>query len=343
MEQKKRLYPMKFKPETVEHPWGKETFVIADLGMVDTAVSEGWLAGNSISDIMETYIERISGEQVYGYYGRQFPVMVSLLEINGVMPALCHPDDEAAAQRYDALGRRTFWHILEAGPDARIRLGFSKEISAQELYERCLNGTVRDALESFSPEAGDSVHIEPGTVYSAEGKMRILSISESSAIAFTLYDPSDISEESHIAEALDLIRRDKSDGSGIIRRSSPAFEHETLLSSPEFKVSRISASSPVAITSGQSFTVCICIGGALAIREHPSGDAAAADVLMKKGDVVLIPADLERFFLVPTERDTEVLEISAGERDDIDSYINPDTEPFLEGEDYEGLEDEDLN
>ena len=56
MEQKKTLYPIKFIPATEQHRWGKETHMIADLGIVDTEAGNGWLAGNTISDIMETYI-----------------------------------------------------------------------------------------------------------------------------------------------------------------------------------------------------------------------------------------------------------------------------------------------
>ena len=45
------------------------------------------------------------------------------------------------------------------------------------------------------------------------------------------------------------------------------------------------------------------------------------------------------FYLVPVDRDTTILEVLPGETDEPDSYIDPNTEPYLEGEDYEGLED----
>ena len=47
------------------------------------------------------------------------------------------------------------------------------------------------------------------------------------------------------------------------------------------------------------------------------------------------------FFIVPLDRDTSLLEVMIERREEIDSYINPDTEPYLEGEDYGGVEDED--
>ena len=109
---------MTFRPVTVRHSWGEETVALADLGIEDSVVSDGWLEDNSIGEIMETYLERITGEDVYGYYGRQFPVTVKFLDIRGGMPVHVHPDDEVAEQRYDALGGKEFWYVTEAGKDA---------------------------------------------------------------------------------------------------------------------------------------------------------------------------------------------------------------------------------
>ena len=59
-----------------------------------------------------------------------------------------------------------------------------------------------------------------------------------------------------------------------------------------------------------------------------------------KGETILVPADMPDFFLVPRDRSTVLLEATCRPESDFDAYIDPDTEAFLEGEDYEGLEDE---
>ena len=56
--------------------------------------------------------------------------------------------------------------------------------------------------------------------------------------------------------------------------------------------------------------------------------------------VIVIPADMPDFFLVPRDRSTVLLEAVTRIQEEFDAYIDPDTDPFLEGEDYEGLEDE---
>lgn len=346
MEQKKKLYPIQFTPETSSHSWGDETYAVADLGIVDSAVCNGWLSGNTLSDVMETYIERISGEDVYGYYGRQFPVAVSTLKIEGKFPVMCHPDDEAAGQRYDALGKKTLLYILDADPAAKLYLGFSREMSAGELYTRCLDGTVRETLNEITPVSGDAFIINPGTVYSASGHLTALCVSEASAISFSLEND----EESHIEDAMDLIDYGRCDISRIWSRhgadasASQNPDSTNLLSSPEFSVNLTPVHEPMKFTAGNSFTIFSCISGALSIQvpgKDADGVSHMGDYPLRKDGTVLMPADIEEFFLVPTERETCVIETFIEKREEIDNYINPDTEPFLEGEDYEGLDAED--
>ena len=85
----KKLYPFKFIPVASRRPWGGnalvkelskkfvecddegnetelgadvrigESWELADMGIVDSVISNGWLAGNTIEEVMETYLERV--------------------------------------------------------------------------------------------------------------------------------------------------------------------------------------------------------------------------------------------------------------------------------------------
>ena len=131
----KKLYPFKFIPVASRRPWGGhdlvdklgkefvecdeegneieigqdeligESWELADMGIEDSVVTNGWLAGNTIGELMETYLERIVGENVYNYYGRQFPLLIKFLDINDKLSVQVHPDDEIAAERYDSLDK----------------------------------------------------------------------------------------------------------------------------------------------------------------------------------------------------------------------------------------------
>ena len=58
--EEKLLYPIKFCTLQDDYCWGSEVFKIADLGYRDSLVREGWLAGNSLSEVMDTYIEKMN-------------------------------------------------------------------------------------------------------------------------------------------------------------------------------------------------------------------------------------------------------------------------------------------
>ena len=48
----KNLYPLQFTPVATERPWGKENWLLADLGYIDSEVLGGWLDGNTLSELM---------------------------------------------------------------------------------------------------------------------------------------------------------------------------------------------------------------------------------------------------------------------------------------------------
>ena len=135
---------------------------------------------------MDTYMDRVVGENVYEFWGRQFPVQVKHIRVKGKMPLRVHPDAETAKDRYDFLGREKLWYVLRAGADARLLLGFKEDTDASALYTKCMDGSVAGLLNSISPKAGDFFHIRPGVPHAAAGDVEILEISESSPLDFCL-------------------------------------------------------------------------------------------------------------------------------------------------------------
>lgn len=429
----KKLYPFKFIPVASRRPWGGKalveelgkTFVecddegnetvidpsekigesweLADMGVEDSVVADGWLAGNTISELMETYLERIVGEDVYNYYGRQFPLLIKFLDINDRLSVQVHPDDEVAAERYDSLGKAEIWYVMDAKLGARIYAGFNRDMTAQELYDRCHAGTVEEVLNVIYPKKGDVLFIAPGTVHAADGGLLIAEVQESSDMTFRLYDwgrefNPETARPLHLEEAIDIIDYRAFDP--CMYRKGPLWgdeqshepcrepechcghcdgdcgcegdchcheeghechchEHhhhhhheddhgdriaETLIERPEFCVTKVNLTDPLHIYTEKfgSFIIYICIEGSASIQipsNKENGEACMENYEFVKGDTVLVPADMPDFFLVPRDRSTVILEAVCRPVDEIDEYIDPETEAFLDDEDYEGLED----
>lgn len=447
----KKLYPFKFIPVASKRPWGGnalvtamgkvftvcdedgterilgadekigESWELADMGTEDSVLGNGWLAGNTIGEIMETYLERVVGDDVYNYYGRQFPLLIKFLDINDRLSVQVHPDDEVAAERYDSLGKAEIWYVMDAKPGARIYAGFNREVTASELYERCHDGTVEEILNVIYPKKGDVLYISPGTVHAADGGLLIAEVQESSDMTFRLYDwgrefdPA-TARQMHLEEAIDLIDYGKFDERtyrkgplwGAEASHEPCYVPqtffafasghdacdcgchdeechchdaechchdeechchdeketrkqnscmhdaeegkviETLVECPQFNVTKLNLTDPLHIYTEKfgSFIVYICLEGSASIQVpsvNVDGKPCMESYALAKGETILVPAEMPDFYLVPADRSTVLLEAVTRPVDEVDAYIDPDTDAFLEDEDYEGLEDGDFD
>lgn len=373
----KKLYPLKFIPIPSRRPWGGDSLInvlgkkfvetdkdgnetvlgtdirigesweLADMGFEDSVVASGWLAGNTIGDIMETYMEKVVGEGVWEWYGTQFPLLIKFLDIREKLSVQVHPDDAVAQERYDSLGKKEIWYVMDAAPGAKVFMGFKRETSAEEFYKACKSGTASELLNVIEPKKGDAILVTPGTVHAADGGILIAEIQESSDMTFRLYDwgrelnPA-TARPLHLDDAIDLIDYGKFNDVNFIR-SDEARGEKVLVECPEFKVNRLRPDAPVAFAADDVFHVFMATEGSFAIRVLEDGDTPAASYELSKGETILIPAQVGEFALVPLKAGGEVVEATMVSRDEQDAYIDPSSEAFLEGEDYEGIDSDEEN
>lgn len=364
MEEIRKLYPLRFLPIAETYAWGgnalaerydkkfvesddqgnerrlekgvsvAESHEIADLGYRDSQVKDGWLAGNTISEIMDMYLDRVVGENVFEFYGRQFPVSVKFIDARGRIPLMVHPDDETASQRYDFLGKAKFWYILDAKPESRVFMGFSKDAEVQDFYAGCLDGSVEKMLNVIHPVKGDCFTIEPGTVHAAADGVLILEVSEASPLDFCLCNwGAEVSENEFdsslgLVEAMDFIdyKADK----------DPIGVEGKLTRRHEFTVTKLDLKDPLHIIGEEagSFAVYTCTEGEASIQV-PGEDKSMESYIITSGETVLVPAEVDDFYLVPRQSGTVLIETMVEKFEEEDAYIDPAAEPQLPGENEE--------
>ncbi len=281
---------MRFAPKRVERPWGSMDYLLADLGVVDSTVVGGWLGGNTISDVMQTYLDRVVGDAAFDYYGTQFPLMVKILDVKGRSSLHVNPDEQTAAQRYDAFGKTALWHVLEAGAESKLYLGFRRDVSAEEFYRKCKDGSVEELLNIVRPKAGESYLIHPGLVHAAS-RVKLLEIAESSECWFRLHDWGSTERENHLEEAFDLIDF----------RACESLPSKTEL----FTVNDLSLEDELTIDPGlsDSFRLFSCVKGS-ATLVNEEGERYP----LKAGEVILVPSEHGKISIVPEEGGAHILE-----------------------------------
>src|SRR5690554_4801479 len=117
------LYPLKFTPYYFEKIWGGirlRTILEKDFGTLRncgeswelsavegnvSVVTNGFLAGNSITELIEVYMGELAGEKVYRKYGIELPLLFKFIDANADLSIQVHPDDRLAKERHNAYGK----------------------------------------------------------------------------------------------------------------------------------------------------------------------------------------------------------------------------------------------
>ena len=276
MQNKMKLYPFKFEDD------------ISVLNS-DSIIANGFLAENSIDDVIETYLADLLGPKVLEYYRGELPVTVRISDINDRLPVMACPDDATARERYMVWGRPFLWYFSKVKPGAKVYYGFKEKMDPTSLYNAVMDGTVREKMYSFTPHEGDSLYVKGGMAFSADGDMRLVEISQNSPVTYHL------EEIPELGEAMDIL-----DYSAVAGENPAVGEsHFTV------NLRDISKENRIIPSSYESFIIYVCVGGAALIKTNDDTIYEMGD-----GEVIFIPESMEDFVLMPADgKGARVIEV----------------------------------
>lgn len=360
---KKKLYPMIFKPLLQERVWGGnrlagqfgkeipegsegkplgESWEISAMGEGrNSEVANGYLAENTLDDILETYLGDLVGDNIFEYYNMQFPLLVKLLDVQDRLSVQVHPDDNTAFERFESFGKTECWYVMDASPEAVIYMGFKREVSAGEFYLACKEGTVENLLNVYHPQAGEAFFIPAGTVHACGGGLVIAEVQEPSDVTFRLYDwgrenDPKTARQMFLDEAIDCIDYGPYDDAA--NHTQKSDKSVTIADCEQFTASVVRLNEPCSLQTEQ-FNSCIAF---VCTEGRASFGADGAQYEIRRGGSILIPADVEEFSISPLEQGTTLLEAHVRKiEEEPDEYINEGTEATVPGgqEDMEDEED----
>jgi mannose-6-phosphate isomerase len=317
-----KLYPLKFTPILKERVWGGDS-IILEMGRESDSVnpigesweisgvqddvslvSNGFLAGNDLNDLVEIYLGELVGDSIYERYGNEFPLLIKILDIRDNLSLQIHPDDATAMERHNSYGKTECWYILGTSADAKIYLGLNRELSAREFYDKCMNETIDDALNIVKPEIGDLIYIKPGTLHAATGGILVAEVQQVSDVTYRVYDwgrehNPKTAREMHLDLAIDCIDYTKTDPVTLISKDGT-------IENPYFKIKRLDISnhSYKESYSFESFIIYFCTNGECIVK------GGGVSEILKKGENILIPAGMGEYSI---EGKCTLLEITGKE------------------------------
>ncbi len=315
-----KLYPLKFHPILKQRVWGGydlvtklgksgstgiplgESWEISGVEEDISIVSNGFLEGNDLNDLVEIYLGDLTGDSIYEKYGNEFPLLIKILDIQESLSLQVHPDDITARDRHNSYGKTECWYIMEASPNSKIYLGLNRDLTPQELFDKCNNDTIIDNLNVITPVKGDIIYIKPGTLHAATGGILLAEVQQISDITYRVYDwgrerNKATAREMHLDLAIDCIDYEKSDPSTIVYKKGSVVN-------PYFKIQSIKIENNYNRESNlfNSFIIYLCTEG----KAHIVGGGISEE--LKKGETALIPASMGEYSI---EGNCTLLEITA--------------------------------
>lgn len=323
------LYPLKFNPIQKERIWGGtklsslygkdfplskkigESWEISCVEEDMSIVSNGFLKGKKLDELIGIYTSDLVGGSIYKKFGNTFPLLIKLLDANDDLSIQVHPDDELAAIRHNSYGKTEFWYILEADKDARLIRGFSKPVSKEEYLKHLQHDTLDNIVEWINSKKGDAFFIPAGKIHALGKGNAVLEIQQTSNITYRIFDYNRTDEngnkrELHTEQALDAIDFESFD-----EKPNITFDHKKnslnkVYHCDFFNINYINFNEVVLRDYHKldSFVIYVCLSGTCSI--YYNGDKSET---LKKGETILIPAKLNEIKLVPNEA-TEIMEVS---------------------------------
>lgn len=321
------LYPLKFNPILKDKIWGGsklktvlnkdfsplpnagESWEISGVEGDVSVVSNGFLEGNNLEELIEIYMGDLVGDHVYENFGIEFPLLIKFIDANDVLSIQVHPDDVLSKERHNAFGKTEMWYVIEADKGSELIVGFNQKVDKDTYIKKLEEGRLEEILNNEPVEKGSCFFIPAGRVHAIGKGILLAEIQQTSDVTYRIYDFNRTDDkgtprELHTELAVDAIdysfeKKYKTEYQSEINKTSE------LVRCPYFTTNLLEFDQPVEknYIDLDSFVIYMCLEGAFEISY---GEGEKIDV--QKGETVLIPASLDDLILKPLQK-TQLLEV----------------------------------
>jgi len=277
-----------------------------------SVVSNGYLAGNSLEELVEVYMGDLVGEGIYETYGNEFPLLIKFIDANDDLSIQVHPDDQLSKQRHNAYGKTEMWYVVQADQGSRLQSGFNQAVDEDKYLFKLEHGELTDILNFEEVAPGDVFFIPAGRVHAIGKGILLAEIQQTSDVTYRIYDYDRCDKEGNPRELhTDLALK------AIDYTLHPAYKTnyvQKLNVSVELASCRYFTTNLLDIdqiiekeyNNLDSFVIYICLDGELEISTESGMES------LLKGETILIPACIESVGLTPKTSTVKLLEVYVG-------------------------------
>ncbi|MBR1850015.1 MAG: class I mannose-6-phosphate isomerase [Bacteroidales bacterium] len=302
-----KLYPMKFMPLYKNVVWGGnrikdlgfdysplpncgELWALSSVEGRESVVANGFLAENTINEVLEVYMGELVGERNYEHFGNTFPVLIKIIDSADRLSVQVHPDDKLARERGMECGKTEMWYVMQTDEDSTIVDGFATSLTPDEYGKALELGKLEHLLNTVVPQPGDCYFIPAGRVHALGKGLMVAEVQQTSDCTYRIYDynrpdANGRLRQLHTAEALAAL------DFGAAKNVKTDYNYRInstveLVNDPHFVTSLIALDKPMRKDFSQldSFVAYLCVEGLAAVKTLDE------IVPVHAGECVLVPA-----------------------------------------------------
>lgn len=319
------LYPLKFKTICKEKIWGGnklktlynkkykepncgETWELSGVEENVSVVSNGFLKGNTINELIEVYMGDLVGDEVFDAFGIEFPLLIKFIDANDWLSVQVHPDDALSMKRHNAYGKTEMWYVLQADQGAQLITGFKEKLDKKKYLEHFMKGTLKEVLNFEEVKAGDVFEIPAGRVHALGPGILLAEIQQTSDVTYRIYDWDRTDKdgkprEMHTDLAVDAIdfshvNNYRTQYQVVPNDVSPLVQNK-YFNTNLLKINKNTDRSYYAL---DSFVIYICTEGIMDVVHEDGSESLSA------GEIMLIPASIKAVSLHP-KNNASLLEV----------------------------------
>lgn len=264
-----------------------------------SVVSEGPEMGSTLVELVERHGASLLGKSNYERFGTEFPLLIKYIDAADDLSIQVHPDDATAQQIHGCKGKTEMWYVVDATPEAHLKVGFRNPLTPDEYQETVNNGVLDQALADYNVKPGDMFHIPAGRVHSIGAGCLIAEIQQTSNITYRIFDFNRVDANGNQRELHTELAKGVIDYTAMsdYRTNYPTAVNApvTLAHCKYFSTRILTLNTPVDadISSFDSFLILMQVQGSSQIK---CGDHSTQ---CNCGDTILIPASATDLTITP--------------------------------------------
>ncbi|KAA6320779.1 Mannose-6-phosphate isomerase ManA, partial [termite gut metagenome] len=295
-----KIIPFKQLNDTLDRVG--ESWELSGVENNESIVANGFYKGFTLTEIVRKYGGELMGEANYARFGNRFPLLIKFIDAKQDLSIQVHPSDELAKKRHNSMGKTEMWYVVDADKGAKLRSGFSEQITPKEYKERIQNDTITEVLQEYEIHKGDVFFLPAGRIHSIGAGAFIAEIQQTSDITYRIYDFNRKDANGKVRELHTDLAREAIDYEILTdyRTHYDALKNEPveLAACPYFTTSIYDMTEEISCDYSEldSFVIFICIEGACKLTDNEKNV-----ITLHAGETVLLPATTQTITVTPDD------------------------------------------